>query len=397
MLSVDALRGLTIAFMILVNDPGDWAHVYAPLDHAEWNGFTPTDLVFPTFLFLIGCAIVFSVSSRVASGVLRGTIALQIVRRAATLFVLKLFLSAYPHFHLANLRLYGVLTRIALCYLLAGLLFLYVRRARTLALVAAALLVGYWVLLRFVPIPGLGHPVRDFPMLDPERNLTAWIDRGVSGFTLRTIHMGRLYQKTRDPEGLLSTLPAVATVLFGILTGLFLRSKWVPHVSLLRRGWGRPLSLALPGVASLAAALAWNPWFAINKNLWTSSYVLFAGGWSLVLLALCYWLFDTLKVQQRSRAGRALLWPLLVYGSNAITAFVFSEFVVETLLWWKVPRAPGADGTPRTISAWGWVYQHGFARHGSTANTSLAFACAYVVFCFLPNWLLWRRKIFLRI
>ena len=381
--------------MILVNDPGDWAHVYPPLDHAEWNGFTPTDLVFPMFLFLIGCAIVFSVSSRVANGVSRKTVALQILRRAATLFAIKIFLSAYPRFHVLNLRLYGVLTRIALCYLLAGLLFLYVRRPRSLILIAAALLMGYWVLLRYVPVPGLGHPVRDFPLLDPDRNLAAWLDRAVSGFTLRTIHIGRLYQKTRDPEGLLSTLPAVATVLFGVLAALFVRGKGA--VFLGRRLRSKPLVLMLAGLVSLALGLVWNPWFPINKNLWTSSYVFFAGGWSLVLLALFYLLFDTLAIQRRSRTGRALLWPLLVYGSNAITAFIFSEFVVETMLWWKVPRGPGPDGMPRTISAWGLVYAHGFAWNGSTANTSLAFACVYVVFCFFPNWLLWKRKIFLRV
>ena len=396
--SIDALRGLTIAFMILVNDPGDWAHVYAPLDHANWNGFTPTDLVFPTFLFLIGCAIVFSISSRLEKGIAKRTIALQILRRSATIFAIKLFLSAYPRFHLTNLRLYGVLTRIALCYLLAGLLFLYVRRPRTLILITATLLVGYWALMRFVPIPGLGHPVRDFPILDPDRNLTAWIDRGVSAFTLGSIHMGRLYQKTHDPEGLLSTLPSVATVLLGILTALVIRANnWAPPVPIFKSRTGRPIVFASAGAICLAAALAWNPWFPINKNLWTSSYVLFAGGWSLLLLALFYWLFDTLQIQQRTRAGKAILWPLIVYGSNAITAFVFSEFVVETLLWWKVPRAPAPDGTPRWISAWGWTYAHVFAPHGSTYNTSLAFACAYVVFCFIPNWLLWRKKIFLRI
>jgi len=389
--SIDALRGLTIAFMILVNDPGDWAHVYPPLDHAPWNGFTPTDLVFPMFLFLVGCSIVFSISSRLAKGIPRHKIALQIVRRAATIFLIKMFLSAYPHFHFTNLRIYGVLTRIALCYLLAGLIFLYVRSAKSLVAITAALLIGYWLLMRLVPIPGLGAPIRDFPILDPDRNLAAWIDRAVSGFTLSTIHMGRLYQKTRDPEGLLSTLPAVATTLFGILAALYLKQKSrVPHASSLRHG----IPLPLAGLISLTLGLLWNPWFPINKNLWTSSYVLFAGGWSLLLLALFYWLFDTLQLQQRSRAARALVWPLLVYGSNAIAAFVISEFIVLSLIAWKLsPATPGA----RPQTAWAWLYTHLFAAHGSTENTSLAFALVYVVVCFLPNWLLWRRKIFLRV
>jgi predicted acyltransferase len=389
--SIDALRGLTIAFMILVNDPGDWAHVYAPLDHAPWNGFTPTDLVFPMFLFLIGCSIVFSISSRLAQGVPRKTIALQILRRAATIFAIKMFLSAYPHFHLTNLRIYGVLTRIALCYLVAGLIFLYIRSTKALIAITATLLLGYWILMRFIPIPGLGLPIRDFPILDPDRNLAAWIDRAISGFTLSTIHMGRLYQKTRDPEGFLSTIPAVATTLFGILAALYLKHKSrMSRVSNLRHG----LELPLAGLISLALGLLWNQWFPINKNLWTSSYVLFAGGWSLLLLAFFYWLFDTLQLQKRSRVARAILWPLVVYGSNAIAAFVISELIVLTLIAWKLsPASPSV----RPQTAWAWLYAHLFAMHGSTENTSLAFAIAYVVVCFLPNWLLWRRKIFLRI
>lgn len=389
--SIDALRGLTIAFMILVNNPGDWAHVYWPLDHAPWNGFTPTDLVFPMFLFLVGCSIVFSISSRVAKGVAKKTISLQILRRAATIFAIKMFMSAYPHFHIANLRIYGVLTRIALCYLIAGLTYLYLPRPRALIAIAASILLGYWILMRFVPIPGLGTPVHDFPILDPDRNWVAYIDRAVSAFTRSTIHIGRLYQKTRDPEGLLSTLPAVATTLFGILAALYLRHQnRVPYVSPLRRG----IELPLAGLGSLALGLLWSPWFPINKNLWTSSYVLCAAGWSLLLLALFYWLFDTLQLQSRSRAAKAILWPLLVYGSNAIAAFVLSGLIVLTLIAWKLP--PATPGT-RPPAAWDWLYTHIFAIHGSTENTSLAFALAYVVVCLLPNWLLWRRKIFLRV
>lgn len=381
--SIDALRGLTIAFMILVNDPGDWAHVYWPLDHAEWNGFTPTDLVFPMFLFLVGCSIVFAIDSRLAKGIPRSKIALQIARRAALIFAIKMFISGFPHFHYAHIRLYGVLTRIALCYLVAGLTFLYVRSTRALVAITATMLIGYWILMRFVPIPGLGHPVADFPILDPERNLTAWIDRAVSAFTLSTVNLGRLYQKTHDPEGLLSTLPAVATTLFGILAALYLK----------QRNGVRGIALPLAGVISLALGLLWNPWFPINKNLWTSSFVLFAGGWSLLLLALFYWLFDTLQIQQRSSAARAILWPLLVYGSNAIAAYVISDLIVLSLIAWKVAVLP--NGHP--ITAWAYLYAHLFASHGSNENTSLAFAFAYVVVCFVPIWLLWRRKIFLRV
>ncbi len=384
--SIDALRGLTVAFMILVNDPGDWGHVYWPLDHAEWNGFTPTDLVFPTFVFLVGCSIVFSVQSRVARSVPRATIALQMLRRAILIFALKMFLSAYPHFHLTHLRIFGVLTRIALCYLAAGLIFLYVRSVKAIVAITALILVGYWVLLRFVPISALGLPVRDFPFMDPERNLTAFIDRGFSAWCLRTIHMGRLYQGTRDPEGLLSTLPAIATSLLGILAALWMR-----------RHQGKPAfvrnGLVLAGAISLLAALAWNPWFPINKNLWTSTFVLCAGGLSLMLLGLFYWLLDDLRLESRSRIVQALITPCLIFGSNAIAAFLLSELLVETLS--AIKLAPDAAG--HRVRAWGWLYTHLFAFHGSTENTSLAFAIAYVAVCFIPIWLLWRRRIFLRL
>src|SRR5882757_3089823 len=221
-LSVDVLRGITIAFMILVNDPGDWSHVYSQLDHAKWNGWTLTDLVFPTFLFLIGMSIIFSIQSRIARGDSRLALAGHIVRRAAIIFAIKIFLSAYPHFHLTHLRIYGVLTRIALCYLCAGLICLITRKISHLALITAALLIGYWALMRFVPVPGFGVPTHDIPLLDQTGNLAAWIDRGISSFALRTIHLGRLYNGTRDPEGLLSTLPAIATTLIGSIAALWL-------------------------------------------------------------------------------------------------------------------------------------------------------------------------------
>lgn len=396
--SIDALRGLTVAFMILVNDPGDWAHTYAPLDHAPWNGFTPTDLVFPTFLFLVGCAIVFSVSSRLKAGIPRATIALQILRRAFYIFAIKMFLTAFPYFHLTHMRIFGVLTRIALCYLIAGLIFLYFRSWRTLSVLSIAILIGYWLLMRFVPIPGLGHPVRDFPILDPDRNLAAYIDRGFNAICGRFLHTGSLYEKTRDPEGLLSTLPSVATTLVGILAALWLR--YAPALPQRAGKWANldrdrtRNGLLLAAMISLALGLLWNPWFPINKNLWTSSYVLYSAGWSLLLLGIFYWLFDSIQIQRTCLFARGILWPMLVYGSNALTAFILSNFFVKLLLWWKLPpAAPGA----KSLTAWAWLYTHLFAFRGSTNNTSLVFAFAFVAVCFLPNWFLWRRKIFLRV
>ncbi len=407
-LSVDVLRGLTIALMILVNDPGDWSHVYSQLDHAAWNGFTLTDLVFPNFLFLVGASIVFSLESRIARGESKRTLALHMVRRAITIFAIKMLLTAFPHFHLTHLRIFGVLTRIAVCYLIAGLICLYTRRARTLLAISAALLVGYWVLMRFVPVPGFGIPTHDMPILDPERNLAAWLDRGFNAFMQHWLHTGTLYNQTHDPEGMLSTIPAIATTLLGSVTALWLRRAHqnserndgppqsssaapIPAVQILR-------VLILCGILGLMFGLLWSFTFPINKNLWTSSYVLYSAGWSLLLLALCYWFID-IRSLNRTQAGKALLQPWLIFGSNAITAYVISNFLVEIALWIKVPAGAlvnaAAPATP--ISAWQWTYRYLFARHDSTNVTSLAFALAFVALCFLPNLLLWRKKIFLKV
>ena len=401
-LSVDVLRGLTIALMILVNDPGDWAHTYAQLDHAKWNGFTLTDFVFPNFLFLVGVSIIFSLQSRIArsaGGILdkatKKTLALHILRRAFLIFAIKMFLTAFPYFHYTHFRIYGVLTRIALCYLVAGLICLVTQRVRTLAAITATLLIGYWALMRFVPVPGLGTPTHDFPILDPDRNLTAWLDRAISAFTQSTIHTGTLYEHTRDPEGLLSTLPAIATTLIGSITGLWLRrvesrNEYRNSSSISRTHCLN--GLIVTGIVSIAVGLLWNFSFPINKNLWTSSFVLYAAGWSLLTLALCYWLIDIRRLNE-TPAGKRFLWPWLIFGSNAITAFVVSNLIVKIMLWIKV--SDSFSGKP--VTAWLWTYRHLFARHGSTEVTSLLFAIAIVAVCFLPNWYLWRKRIFLKV
>jgi predicted acyltransferase len=411
-LSIDVLRGLTIALMILVNDPGDWAHTYAQLDHAPWNGFTLTDLVFPNFLFLVGASIILSLQSRIERGESKKVLALHIIRRSAIIFALDLFFNLYPHFHFTRLRVYGVLTRIALCYLAAGLICLRTRSAAKLLGIVSVLLLGYWALMRFVPVPGFGIPTHDIPILDPDHNLTAWLDRGVTNFLQRTIHTGRLYQHTRDPEGLLSTLPAIATTLLGSVAALWLRSsgaetsedgtlvaesretEHLPHavsgVTLIHRALG----LSLSGLLCLTVSSFWELWFPINKNLWTSSYVLFAAGWALLALAILYWLIDIHHLN-KTGLGKWLTWPWLVFGSNAIVAFCVSEFLVENLIWIKIPNSLGPNGKP--VTAWFWIYHNLFAFHGSTKNTSLAFAAAFVAVCFIPNWLLWRKKIFLKI
>ncbi|HEY0308828.1 MAG TPA: DUF5009 domain-containing protein [Acidobacteriaceae bacterium] len=373
--AVDVLRGLTVALMLLVNDPGDWHHVYAQLDHSAWNGCTLTDLVFPTFLFVMGCSIVFSMQARLARGDSRAQLAKHVVRRGVELLLLGWFLAAMPYFHILHMRLYGVLPRIALCSLLAGLICLQVRRWQWLAVVVVALLVGYWALMRFVPVPGYGMPVRNVPLLDSDGNLAAWLDR--------SLHIGRLYERTRDPEGLLSTLPAIATTLLGALTGYWLRAA-TP---------ARRKTLAMLGavVMLLATGWLWGHWFPINKKLWTSSYVLLCAGWALLALAPLYWLLDVRRAQERSKMVGAAIWPWLVFGSNAIAAFALGVLLVKLAFLVHVIH------DDMSISLWTWIYDFGFARDGSTLNTSLAFAVAFVCVCFVPVWALWRKRIFLKL
>ncbi|AEU36463.1 protein of unknown function DUF1624 [Granulicella mallensis MP5ACTX8] len=385
-LSVDVLRGITIALMILVNDPGDWDHIFGQLDHAAWNGWTLTDMVFPAFLFLMGASIIFSLQARIARGNCKGTLAGHIFARAGKILALYWVLAFFPRMHW-TIRWFGVLPRIALCYLLASLVLLATRRVRVLIAIVAFLLVGYWVLLRWVPVPGLGTPMRDIPFMDQNANLASWIDRGVSSWSLRWLHTGTLYRKTRDPEGLLSTLPAVATTLLGALAGM-----WMINGQRVVNGMRRMrIGLAAMGVAGVAAGVLWSRWFPINKNLWTSSFVLLMAGWTALALAGCSWLIDD-RPQPWPRWLRISSWPWLVFGSNAIAAFTVSVILVKVLLFFKI-----ADSDGDKNNLWGVIYESVFARNGSTNWTSLAFAVSFVVICFLPNWWLWRKKIFLKL
>jgi predicted acyltransferase len=393
--SVDVLRGITVAFMILVNDPGDWSHLFSQLDHAEWNGWTLTDLVFPTFLFLVGASIVFSLSSRVAKGNCWKTMTGQVVWRTVKILLLQFVLVFFPRMHWHRMRLYGVLPRIALCYLLAGLVMIAVIRRRDrvkiIVCVVVALLVGYWVLLRWVQVPGAGLPARDVPFLDETQNLTAWIDRAAMHWTQHWLHTGSLFNRTRDPEGLLSTLPATATTLLGSLAAFWMRGPSTARGahgsrSMLRmQAW-----MAAAGVLSVAAGTLWDVWFPINKNLWTSSYVLLAAGCAAIGLAGLSWLVDG-RPEPWPLWLRVSTWPWFVFGSNAIAAFTFSAVLVKGCLYYTLPD--GDDRSP----IWEWVYNHCFARTGSNEWTSLAFALAVVAVCFLPNWWLWHKKWFLKV
>src|SRR5579883_361424 len=285
MLSLDVLRGLDIGFMILVNNNGDGSRAYWALKHAAWNGFTPTDLVFPTFLFLVGISTVLSTEARLAQGATKASIFLHTVRRTVIIFLLGLLVNSFPFFNLHTMRFYGVLPRIAICYFIVASLYLLSPGWRSKLVLALGALGIYWVLMRYVPVPGYGLPGRDIPFLDPDANLVAWLDRHI-------FSASHLYERTRDPEGLLSTIPAVGTALIGMLTGIWLRTG---------RGIAEKACwIAIAGMSSVLAGGVWNLWFPLNKKLWTSSFVLFAAGWSLLLLALSIWVVDILRAPKDS-------------------------------------------------------------------------------------------------
>lgn len=364
MLSLDVLRGITTAFMILVNNNG-W-HAYWPFEHADWNGWTPTDLVFPTFLFLVGVTIVFSLESRFRRGATPASVLPHIVERFLALFLIGLLLAVFPLFHLGQIRVYGVLQRIALCYLVGSLLYLWDRRPASKIVLLVVLLVGYWVLMRWVPVPGYGLPGRDIPFLDKDANIVAWLDRAM--------HIGRLYERTRDPEGLLSTLPAIGTTLLGMLTALWLRT----NRSVERKCTG----MLGGGIILILLGELWNPWFPINKKLWTSSYVLFAAGCSLVLWALVMWLTEI----KGWRKGWTGFW--LVFGMNAIASYITSDLIAAPL--WAIHMGP-------QMSLGYWIYLRVFAWIQPPGVASLLYSICFVLACWVPMAILYRKKIFLKV
>lgn len=363
LVSVDVFRGATMAAMVIVNTPGDWGAVFAPFLHAEWHGWTPTDLIFPFFVFIVGVSIVLSARSTGSLG--------TIFKRAAILYGLGLLLALYPRFDFTTVRIMGVLPRLALCYLAAALIYRScagsrpggrvfrpgIPAAAVVAIAALGLLLGYWALIA-------GD-------LTPSGNLGARIDRAILG----EAHLWR-QSRTWDPEGLLSTLPAIATALTGLLAGIVLMSAR-PAVEKVRL-------LVAAGIGAGAAGLFWGLWFPINKNLWTSSYVLFTSGLASVALGATYWWYD---VQRR----RFLARPFIVMGTNALTLFVVSGFLVKTLILIKIA---GAAGEPVTL--YRAIFEHIFAPLAAPKVASLLFACAALALLYGLLEVMYRRRVFLR-
>ena len=362
LLSLDVFRGLTVMGMVVVNNPGDWGHIYPPLEHAEWNGCTPTDLVFPFFLFIVGVSLAYALAGVKQRGP-QGPALGQVLRRAAVLFGLGLFLSLYPRFDFPIVRIMGVLQRIALVFL--GCSVIYLKTSwRTQVLLLVAFLIGYAALLQLVPVPGVG-PAN----LEPATNLGAWLDR--TFFT--EAHLWK-QSRTWDPEGLLGTLPALGTGLLGVLAAQWLRRPDATAAAKVR-------GLVATGIVCGLLGLLWNVWFPINKALWTSSYVLFTGGLALVMLAGLYWLCDV-------RGYRRWATPAVAFGVNAIAVFVGSALLSRTFGLFKLPLPGGGVGGLKE-----WLYGWGIAPFFSDPRTA---SLAGAVVCLLIWWvvlsLLHRRQ-----
>ncbi len=366
LLSLDVFRGMTIAAMILVNNPGSWSYQYAPLKHATWHGWTFTDLVFPFFLMIVGVSITLSLGRRLEQGADKGILARKAVKRSIIIFLLGMLLAGFPFFDLSTIRIPGVLQRIAICYLLGSLLYLYAPR-RSLGGICAALLLGYWALMTLVPVPGSGAGL----LGSRDGDLAAYIDR--------LLLDGHLWKsaKTWDPEGLLSTLPALGTLLFGIFAGSVLTSQESEKSKCLR--------LLLLGCKWMILGWVWSWFFPVNKQLWTSSYAVLMAGLATICLGLCYEYFDR---RQHPRLGRVFS----IYGVNAILVFVGSGLLGRAMHEIRWVSAEGADFNLKS-----WLYSQLFTPILPPYLASLVWALCWVAGWFLVLWMLWRKNIILKV
>lgn len=373
LLSLDFFRGATVAAMILVNNPGDWGNIYAPLEHASWNGCTPTDLIFPFFLFIVGVSVAYAMGNKKADPALHKQTILRALKRALILFGLGLFLALYlkvftdPIETFKTVRIPGVLQRIAIVFFTSSVIFLK-NSEKNIFKILIGLLVVYWALMTFVPVPDIGYP-----NLEKETNLGAWLDRTV----LTEAHLWKS-AKTWDPEGILSTIPAIASGLFGVLVGVYLKRKDLDTA--FKISW-----LFSVGFMAIALGLLWDLEFPINKSLWTSSYVLYTGGLATVVLSLSYWIIDVQKYNRFTT-------PFVAYGMNAITVFFLSGLIPRTLNLIKMTLPNGTE-----TGAQSWLYATWFSPNFSPVNASLAWAVVQILFWLVILSILYKKKIFIKV
>lgn len=434
-MSLDVFRGLTIAGMVLVNNPGTWSAIYGPLKHAEWHGITPTDYIFPFFLFIVGVAIPLSLAGKTAKD---RSAYKRIFSRSAAIFLSGIAISAVPLFvisetrihwipkwtaaialvaalfflymrrfrmaailgavwalivvasfltgsdivwySVANMRIPGVLQRIAICYLAASLIFLWTNW-RSQAAITGGILLLYWALMTLVPVPGC----EVWGVDDKACNLAAWLDRMI----LTEAHMWRS-SRVFDPEGILSTLPAIATTLFGVMTGSWLKKRSAPVDTMsegddLKNRLTTLCGLFYAGSLLLAAGWTWSLAFPLNKSLWTSSYAVYTAGLALLTLAVCYYLVDF-------KGHRRLAKPFVVFGVNALALFVFSGIMARFL---AIIKIGGPDS--KEISLQQWIFSNVFLPIAEPVNASLLYAIAFLGLWYSLMWLLYRRQIFLKV
>jgi len=374
LISLDAFRGATIAGMIMVNNPGTWSAIYPQLRHAAWHGWTFTDFIFPFFLWIVGVAMTLSFARRVQEGADKTKLLMHVFRRALIIFGLGLFLNGFPfglvsthHFAWETIRIPGVLQRIAICYLIASIIFMYTGVKGQIAWIVG-LLASYWLAVMLIPVPGFGAGV-----LEPSGNLCWYLDSQLlAGHTWRGAPVPGF-----DPEGILSTVPAIATTLLGVLTGHWLRSDRSREE---KTDW-----MFVAGNFLLLLGAILDMWLPINKNLWTSSYTIFMAGWANVCLAMFYWLIDV-------KGYKKWATPFVIYGMNAITVFVLSGLVgrIMGLIQWTT-----AEGNTTDLKS--SIYNNVFAPIASPMNASLMFAICFIAVMYLVVWFMWKKKWFLKV
>ncbi len=358
LISLDAFRGFTIAAMIMVNNPGSWSYVYPPLEHAEWNGLTPTDLIFPFFIFIVGVSIVLAYTKRLNAGIPKGPMYRKILIRSLKIFAVGILLWLFPRFSFESVRIAGVLQRIAIVFLVSALLFLNTKW-RTQALVAAILLVGYWLVMVLIPTPGYGKV-----MLEPGANIAAWFD---SKFL-----PGYMWQETWDPEGILSTLPAIATGITGMLAGHLIISKMEQD--------RKVIYLFTFSFFAFVVGFLWSYIFPLNKNIWTSSFVMVTSGLAGMTLAASIFVVDILGRTRFTKPG-------IIFGSNAIAVYVLADVWRLPFYSWKIGGASLSTHWMNMFEHLGWSMKFG----------SFTYAVLFICFNFIPAWLLYKKKIFIKL